>query len=192
MELLLRVTRIELVETAEGKARLRLTGARGEECVLELKPGAAVDFVPDDDEAGWELSEGMEDLLSSSPGAQAQEQPTLPPARPNRVLERLVELEPELARTPCPGCGRTEELAITQEGVVALCRECGRLRRIDAATLQRLADRIALPCFSCGTGNLRSEEMPHANLLKCSNPACSAHNSWQGIRDRLDAAENPE
>ena len=188
MELLLRVTRIELVEAAEGKARLRLTGAGGEECVLELKPGAAVDFAPDDDEGGWELAEGMEDLLSPPPGGEAPEQPARPPARPNRVLERLAELEPALARTPCPGCGRTEELAITQEGVVALCRECGRLRRIDAETLQRLADRLALPCFSCGTGTLRSEETPYANLLKCPNPACGAHNSWQGIRDRLDAA----
>jgi hypothetical protein len=67
MELILRVTRIELVETAEGKARVRLTGAGGEDCVLELEPGAAVDFVPDDAEGGWELSEGMEDLLSPSP-----------------------------------------------------------------------------------------------------------------------------
>jgi hypothetical protein len=47
MELILRVTRIELVETAEGKARVRLTGAGGEDCVLELEPGAAVDFAPD-------------------------------------------------------------------------------------------------------------------------------------------------
>lgn len=192
MELLLRVTRIELVEAAEGKARLRLTGAAGEECVLELKPGAGVDFAPDDDEEGWELAEGMEDLLSPPPGGEAPVKPASPPARRNRVLERLVELEPALARTPCPGCGRTEELAITQEGVVALCRECGRLRRIDAATLQRLADRLALPCFSCGTGKLRSEETPYANLLKCPNPECGAHNSWQGIRDRLDSSANPE
>jgi hypothetical protein len=69
MELILRVTRIELVETAEGKARVRLTGAGGEDCVLELEPGAAVDFVPDDAEGGWELSEGMEDLLSPLPRA---------------------------------------------------------------------------------------------------------------------------
>jgi hypothetical protein len=192
MELILRVTRIELVETAEGKARVRLTGAGGEDCVLELEPGAAVDFVPDDAEGGWELSEGMEDLLSPSPGGEAPEEAAAPPARPNRVLERLVELEPALARTPCPGCGRNEELAITQEGVVALCRECGRLRRIDAATLQRLADRLALPCFSCGTGALRSEETPYANILTCGNPECGAHNSWQGIRNRLDSSADPE
>ena len=192
MELILRVARIELVETAEGKARVRLTGAGGEDCVLELEPGAAVDFAPDEDEGGWGLAGGMEDLLSPPPGEGPLEEAGPPPARPNRVLERLAELEPALTRTPCPGCGRTEELAITQEGVVALCRECGRLRRIDAATLQRLADRLALPCFSCGTGALRSEETPYANLLKCPNPGCGARNSWQGIRDRLDAAENPE
>jgi hypothetical protein len=102
MELNLQVARIELVETAEGKARLRLTGANGEDCVLELEPGAAVDFVPDDVEGGWELAEGMKDLLSPPPGEGAPEEAAPPPARRNRVLEALGELEPALATHPCP------------------------------------------------------------------------------------------
>ncbi|MBN2337429.1 MAG: hypothetical protein JXP48_02715, partial [Acidobacteria bacterium] len=162
------------------------------DCVLELEPGAAVDFVPDEDEAGWELAEGMEDLLSPPPGGEAPEEAATPPARPNRVLEVLAELEPALAGSPCPGCGRGRQLAITREGIVLLCRECGRAERVDAAILQRLADHLALACASCGTGALQGEDTPYAHLLKCPNPECGARHSWQGIRDRLDAAGNPE
>lgn len=63
---------------------------------------------------------------------------------------------------------------------------CKKSERVDAETLQRLADHLAVSCYSCKQGALKSTERTYGNILRCQNPACNANNTWQGIIARLE------
>jgi very-short-patch-repair endonuclease len=102
----------------------------------------------------------------------------------NRVLQELIKLEPRFRHQPCSKCGQTEQLAISNEGVVVLCKKCRRSSRVEADTLQRLVDSLAATCFSCNTsGALKSVARSFGNILICQN--CHTNNSWQGLGGRI-------
>jgi very-short-patch-repair endonuclease len=108
-----------------------------------------------------------------------------PATNSNRVLEELRGLDPRFRDQPCSQCGHTEHLAITNEGIVVACKQCKQSRRVDADTLQRLADRLAATCFECTTGKLKSVARPYGNILICQNPDCGRNNYWQGLSERV-------
>jgi len=103
----------------------------------------------------------------------------------NRVIEELRTLDKRLADPRCRQCGRAAQLAITDEGVVIACSECKKSDRVDAETLQRLADHLSATCYSCKRGSLKSTERSYGNILRCQNPGCDANNSWRGISERI-------
>lgn len=106
-------------------------------------------------------------------------------ANGNGVLEALRDLEPRFRDPRCSQCGQTAHLAITNEGIVVLCQKCTKIERVDTNTLQHLVDRLAVTCFSCTSGKLKSMARPFGNILKCQNPACGSNNSWGGLSERI-------
>ena len=95
----------------------------------------------------------------------------------NRVLEELQLMDPR-----CPDCGRTAHPAITNEGVVVLCKGCSKSERVEKEFLQGLVERLSPVCFSCKGRTLRSSVGKYGNYLKCQN--CGSNNSWQEISKR--------
>lgn len=135
-------------------------------------PPAAQDRLP-----GLGASEASQFALNEAPKPIAQ------PAPNNRVLEQLRSLDPRL-RDPRSQCGHAAHLAITNEGIVVVCKECKKSRRVDTDTLQRLAEGLSVTCFSCKRGGLESVARPFANVLKCRSPGCP-NNSWSGVSERI-------
>ena len=102
----------------------------------------------------------------------------------NKVLKELRNLDSGLCDQPCPKCGQTEQLAITNEGIVVTCRKCQQTRRVDITILQKLTDKLNATCFRC-SGKLISVARPFGNIMVCQDPSCRANNSWQGLSERL-------
>jgi very-short-patch-repair endonuclease len=142
---------------------------------------------------------------SGSPGVSAAiRQPDMPPETPNAagqaipidtgsladvpgrrdgVLQELRAMDVTWREPRCPSCGNAAYLGINGEGIVVACRQCGDTR-VDVDTLQRLADRLLVGCFSCKSGSLRSVARPFGNVLRCPNSACP-NNTWQGVNQRI-------
>ncbi|MDR1727474.1 MAG: hypothetical protein LBT74_06045 [Acidobacteriota bacterium] len=194
----------EVLETAADAVRLRLKTFEGEEYELELARGDSVRAViPLDDMEEADSGFPVPSPAATAPPAPSPDGCALPEgsarapqaagdgvpaegaAPANPLFEELERLEPELRSATCPGCGGALRLALTQEGIVALCRRCGASLRIDAGLLQRLADALGLRCSACGEGALRSEATEYANILRCQDPACAKPGSWRGVSDRL-------
>ncbi len=103
----------------------------------------------------------------------------------NTVLRELRNLDSRLREHPCSKCGQSEQLAITNEGIVVTCNKCRQVRRVDVATLQNLADQLNATCFRC-SGKLKSVARSFGNILSCEGPGCGTNNSWQGLSERLN------
>jgi len=105
-----------------------------------------------------------------------------------RVIEELRALNQRFENPQCSGCGGKATLAINNEGLVIICANggCKKIKRVDAETLQRLADYLSILCYSCKQGSLKSIERIYGNILRCQNLQCGANNTWQGISDRID------
>lgn len=101
----------------------------------------------------------------------------------NRALDELRSLGEQYRNPTCSQCRRTARLAITNEGVVLTCKECGNVERVRTEALQELADRLLVTCYSCNSGPLKSISGRFGNYLKCQK--CGTNNSWQGVSDRL-------
>jgi hypothetical protein len=106
------------------------------------------------------------------------------------VIRELLALNGRYENLQCSSCNGKAHIAINTEGVVIVCANggCKKSKRVDAETLQRLADRLAVLCYSCKASSLKSIERTFANILKCPNPDCAANNTWQGISDKIDAS----
>ena len=192
----------EILRIDDGAVLVRLKTFEGEEYEAQLAPGDCIrSAIPEDTaEDSYPL---LENYLAARPlppglfGETCEETDTAlqsqfaqfaqSAARKNPLLEELEKLEPRLRGLKCPECGFPEQPAITMEGVVTLCRQCGAGRRVDADILQRLSDKLGLRCFACDTGALKSVAAEYANILKCLNPACGNANSWRGVSDRFSA-----
>ena len=143
-------------------------------------PPAAQDRLP-----GLGPSEATQSALK------AALKPVAQPAPNDRVLEELRRLDPRLRDPRCSQCGHAAHLAITNEGIVVVCKGCKKSRRVDADNLQSLAERLSVTCFSCKRGGLESVARPFGNVLKCPNPGCP-NNSWLAVHampSRLDMRE---
>lgn len=104
----------------------------------------------------------------------------------NRVIEALRTLDQGFQKPQCLDCGGQANLDVNAEGVVTICANgCKKSRRVDAKTLQRLADHLSVVCYSCKKGSLASVERTFGNILRCQNPLCGANNTWKAISDRL-------
>ncbi|MDR0842650.1 MAG: U32 family peptidase C-terminal domain-containing protein [Acidobacteriota bacterium] len=200
----------EVLEIIGETAHIRLKTFEGDEYELELAKGDCVRAtIPDiSDEEMEEVDERIgansyplfEDYLSkplppelavlASDEGEEQQPQIAQSARHgnklNKLFDELERLEPRLRDNVCIECGVPEQLAVTQEGIVSVCRRCGSSRKIDADLLQRLVDALDIKCFSCGDGALRGEATEYANILKCQNPACASTNSWRGASDRFN------
>jgi predicted nucleic acid-binding Zn ribbon protein len=77
-------------------------------------------------------------------------------------------------------------MVVPNDGVVVACcsGECGTKTRVDAATLQKLADKLEAKCYNCGAP-LKSIAKPHGNVLNCGT-GCP-NNTWERLNDRLEA-----
>ncbi len=100
-----------------------------------------------------------------------------------QVIEELRALNQRFENPQCSGCGGKANLAINNEGLVIICANggCKKIKRVDAETLQRLADYLSILCYSCKQGSLKSIERSYGNILKCQNPLCGANNTWQHL-----------
>ena len=100
-----------------------------------------------------------------------------------QMIEELRALNQRFENPQCSGCGGKANLAINNEGLVIICANggCKKIKRVDAETLQRLADYLSILCYSCKQGSLKSIERSYGNILKCQNPLCGANNTWQHL-----------
>lgn len=194
MELNAPIAHLEVLEVTADSVHIRLMTLDGEEYQVHLAQGDALEaHIPEtlssDTYALLEryLSRPLPPDLLQASAPEDSSASAEPAVRSNRVLEELQNLEPPLRHPLCPQCGKPEQLAITHEGIVIVCRACDQARRVDAAILQRLADALGVLCFSCAAGKLKSESAEYANLLVCQNPACGSNNSWRGVSDRLQS-----
>jgi very-short-patch-repair endonuclease len=105
------------------------------------------------------------------------------PGRRDRVLSELRAMDPALREARCPQCAASAHLAINGEGIVVACTRCKTTARVNVNTLQRLAERLSVVCFSCKCGSLQSVARSFGNVLRCPNAACP-NNTWQGIAER--------
>jgi very-short-patch-repair endonuclease len=177
------------IPKASNATRAKLPGTSKSPPSLQEKGRASAD----DQESGGHSSREVQDRLPGLGSSNVTESAAnedrkpivqLPLAHSNRVLDTLRDLDPRFRDVRCSHCDHTAHLAITNEGIVVTCKECKKSERVDADTLQRLADRLAATCFSCGSGKLKSEARPFGNILKCQNPGCP-NNTWQGVSDRI-------
>ena len=105
----------------------------------------------------------------------------------NRVMEALRTLDQRFESPQCLECGGRANIEINAEGVVIICANgCKKSRRVDAKTLQRVADHLSVVCYSCKQGALASIERTFGNILRCQNAHCGANNTWKAISDRLN------
>jgi len=189
----------EILSIDDDAVLVRLKTFEGEEYEARLAIGDCVRAAISEDTAEDSYSL-LENYLAARPLPQGlfveaseetdtapQPQPAQAAARTNPLLDELEKLEPRLRGLKCAECGFPEQAAITMEGIVALCRQCGASRRVNSDTLQRLSDKLDLRCFACDTGTLESVAAEYANILKCRNPACGKVNSWRGVSDRFSA-----
>lgn len=104
------------------------------------------------------------------------------------VIDTLRALNHRFENPQCSACGGKANLVINNEGLVVLCNSggCRKSERVDADTLQSLADQLSVRCFSCKQGSLKSVTRTFGNILICQNPICGHNNSWKGISDRIE------